>query len=161
MDLKSARVTYKGQEFENELDARWAIYFDRLGVKYLYLLDEKNKYSPIFYLPRVKMWAKAKAEFTKNDENFYRILVVNTLSGCIFLEGLPDKKAYYAFFYDPDGPYWDDLVISMYHNYYHDENRFYQSTGGTDPFDFSENGIFSDVRPAIFAARLGILNSRR
>lgn len=49
-------TTYNGYLFRSKLEAKWAVFFDRLGVSYQYepeafLCKDGSQYTPDFYLP--------------------------------------------------------------------------------------------------------------
>lgn len=53
--MKSIDTFYNGNYYRSRLEARWAYFFDRLGVKYLYepegFKHGNERYLPDFYLP--------------------------------------------------------------------------------------------------------------
>lgn len=66
-EFKGMETPYKGHRFRSRLEARWAVAFDALGVKWLY--EPQNKrfgsvgYVPDFYLPQQAAWIEIKGEF--------------------------------------------------------------------------------------------------
>lgn len=66
--MKAIETIYKGYRFRSRLEARWAVFFDELDIKYLYEPQgyEKNiggglyKYLPDFYLEDQKIWVEVK-----------------------------------------------------------------------------------------------------
>jgi hypothetical protein len=62
--LKPIQTNYNGYLFRSRLEARWAVFFDELGLEYLYEtegyeFEDKTKYLPDFYLPTVSTSASA------------------------------------------------------------------------------------------------------
>lgn len=64
MTIKAIETLYKGYRFRSRLEARWAVFFDALGVKWEY---EKQGYAlpsgcylPDFWLPDLNMWVEIK-----------------------------------------------------------------------------------------------------
>ncbi|HEV2640051.1 MAG TPA: hypothetical protein VGX23_33260 [Actinocrinis sp.] len=51
--------------FDTELHARWAFFFDQLGVRWMYkpveFSADDRPYSPAFYLPRLRLWFEARS----------------------------------------------------------------------------------------------------
>jgi hypothetical protein len=49
-------IAYNGYRFKNILEARWAVFFDQLGIAYQYepqeYIFEETPYTPTFYLPQ-------------------------------------------------------------------------------------------------------------
>jgi hypothetical protein len=63
-DFKVLETFYHGYRFRSRLEARWAVFFDRLGVSYRYepegYLLEKRGYLPDFYLPQQDCFVEIK-----------------------------------------------------------------------------------------------------
>lgn len=56
MDIKPIETIYKGYRFRSRLEARWAVFFDNMGIKWLYehegyVLENGEYYLPDFFLP--------------------------------------------------------------------------------------------------------------
>lgn len=63
--MKAIETVYKGYRFRSRLEARWAVFFDAMLVKWEYEPegfenDEGEKYLPDFYLPEFDMWCEVK-----------------------------------------------------------------------------------------------------
>lgn len=68
---KPIETIYKGYKFRSRLEARWAVFFDALGVQWEYEkegyeLGELGWYLPDFYLPDSKLFIEIKGN--ANDE---------------------------------------------------------------------------------------------
>jgi hypothetical protein len=64
-DIKPVNTPYMGFWFRSRLEARYAVYFDALGIKYEYekegySLGELGWYLPDFWLPQFNCWAEIK-----------------------------------------------------------------------------------------------------
>lgn len=174
MVIKAIETHYKGYRFRSRLEARWAVYFDAIGLIWEYEKEGFDVgyygwYLPDFWLPQVGMWAEAKPELLSLEEYMkLEKLVLLTGHYGLMLEGTPTCKTYDYLEPNPnqtllpDG--WErrhnsrhcsvvDCVISMYHDYPRTERRFYSSTGGVDHHDFAPDGMFEDVPAAVEAAR--------
>lgn len=76
---------YKGYHFRSRLEARWAVFFDAMGIEWEYEPqgfdlsavaaelpwlckhgDEIGKYLPDFYLPKAKRWVEVKPDLPQN-----------------------------------------------------------------------------------------------
>lgn len=59
-DIKAIETYYKGYRFRSRLEARWAVFFDALGVEYEYEPEGFELPSGKMYLPdfKVKCWGK-------------------------------------------------------------------------------------------------------
>ena len=61
-EIKVIETKYNGYHFRSRLEARWAVFFDVLGIIYEYEKEgfkfDGNKYLPDFYLPNDKLWVE-------------------------------------------------------------------------------------------------------
>ncbi len=65
--LKAIETRYNGYRFRSRLEARWAVFFDTLGVPYEYEkegfdLEEAGWYLPDFWLPSLRWWVEIKGD---------------------------------------------------------------------------------------------------
>lgn len=64
MDIKPIETEYKGYRFRSRLEARWAVFFDALGIKYHYEPEgfdlNGTYYLPDFYLDDYKIYVEIK-----------------------------------------------------------------------------------------------------
>lgn len=62
--LKAIETFYNGYHFRSRIEARWAVFFDDLGIAYEYEKEgyslEGAKYLPDFWLPRHDCWVEIK-----------------------------------------------------------------------------------------------------
>ena len=80
-DIKPIETFYNGYRFRSRLEARWAVYFDSLGIEYEYEpegyeLSDGTKYLPDFYLTSMHMFVEVKAE---NIDDKRRIFAMHKL----------------------------------------------------------------------------------
>lgn len=163
--MKIIETVYCGYRFRSRLEARWAVYFNALGLRWEYEkegyeFDDGTRYLPDFWLPDVKMWAEVKPEpFAPEEMRKVCLLVKETGFSCLLLDGIPLPRCYAAVsmqgehFEIGTGNGWgNDYVISMYCNYPRREGRFYGCPGELEDNDFDPSGIFADVPPAVNAA---------
>lgn len=101
--IKPIETQYNGYLFRSRTEARWAVYFDAIGIKYEYEkegydLGELGWYLPDFWLPEYQTFVEVKGDQFKAEEyDKCACLVANTPnSGCLLLEGLPDVKPYFG-----------------------------------------------------------------
>lgn len=71
--IKAIETEYKGRRFRSRLEARWAVLFDNLGIKWIYepegfILENNIKYLPDFYLPDLDIWVEVKGVLNELDE---------------------------------------------------------------------------------------------
>lgn len=72
--IKAIETSYAGCRFRSRLEARWAVFFDRLGIEWQYEVEgfetPAGRYLPDFYLPESKRWIEVKGgSFTKRDRD--------------------------------------------------------------------------------------------
>lgn len=80
-------TSYRGYRFRSRLEARWAVFFDRMGIEYLYepegtVINSRRLnwgtgvdsywYLPDFYLPSFGLWAEVKGQF--DDQELLKFL---------------------------------------------------------------------------------------
>lgn len=100
--MKAIETYYGGYKFRSRLEARWAVYFDCLGIlweyeKEGYSLDNGYLYLPDFWLPEVRMWAEVKGEdFTDTETKKAELLTVGSNKPCLLLSGIPSLIPYEA-----------------------------------------------------------------
>lgn len=75
MTIKAIETVYNGYRFRSRLEARWAVFFDALGIKYIYEkegyeLDGLGRYLPDFWIPR---WETREEGDSDHDGIFVEI----------------------------------------------------------------------------------------
>lgn len=71
--IKAIETIYKGYRFRSRLEARWAVFFDALGISWEYEMEgfelsTGERYLPDFYLPEANLWLEIKGpEPTENE----------------------------------------------------------------------------------------------
>lgn len=72
--MKAIETIYNGYRFRSRLEARWAVFFDEMGIKYEYepqgyKLSNGKCYLPDFYLPESKCFVEIKHDgaITEDD----------------------------------------------------------------------------------------------
>lgn len=84
-DIKPIETRYAGCRFRSRLEARWARFFDALGIKWLYEpqgfeVGEKGRpYLPDFQLPDLNAWVEVKGH---RDELDLRLLAEAVSGPC-------------------------------------------------------------------------------
>lgn len=68
LNIKPIETIYNGYRFRSRLEARWAVFFDALGVEYDYEpegfdLGDLGFYLPDFYLPENKWFVEVKGNY--------------------------------------------------------------------------------------------------
>jgi hypothetical protein len=64
MSIKAIQTRYRGYRFRSRLEARWAVFFDNLGVLFDYEVQgfslPSGPYLPDFWLPKLDAWFEVK-----------------------------------------------------------------------------------------------------
>lgn len=89
MTIKAIETTYNGYKFRSRLEARWALFFDELGIEYQYEMEGFELaggvwYLPDFWLPYLNVWVEVKPpnhEESIGMENGLKILALARQSG--------------------------------------------------------------------------------
>jgi hypothetical protein len=73
MTIKPIETVYKGYRFRSRLEARWAVFFDALGVEWEYEkegfeLEDGTRYLPDFWLKKLGCWVEIKPDFVDDQE---------------------------------------------------------------------------------------------
>jgi hypothetical protein len=104
--IRSVETLYQGYRFRSRLEARWAVFFDALGLKWEYEpqgydFGAIGCYLPDFYLPELGggTWIEVKpdgADSTHPDEPKWRALAEATGKDLLLAAGVPDAREYEA-----------------------------------------------------------------
>jgi hypothetical protein len=73
MSIQAIETKYNGYRFRSRLEARWAVFFDTLGIRYEYEkegydLGEYGMYLPDFWLPENNIFIEIKGKMPTEDE---------------------------------------------------------------------------------------------
>lgn len=156
--LVPIKTMYQGYQFRSRLEARWALFFDEIGITYWYepqgfTLPDGRRYLPDFYLPRVDMYCEVKPkELTKEERAKVEALTVGTGCNVILLVGPPDFRVYECLWTWDGLPTPDSVLLDIHsHEYYKDEHRFFT---GADGFGWDKEEAFTaQYRAAVYASR--------
>lgn len=127
VEIKAIPTRYKGYHFRSRLEARWAVFFDQLGIEYQYEpqgfdLGEAGLYLPDFYLPKIDRgyWVEIKSvEPTDSEREKIQRLAIATGKSATFRVGEPFINVLMA-----QGSKYDSSTIY--------EAAVYESDGGED-----------------------------
>src|ERR1700744_4926102 len=107
MAFKVIETRYNGILFRSRLEARWAVFFDHLNIKWEYEHEGFNLegvyYLPDFWLPDFDLgiYVECKpVEFNLSERNKANLLVLNTGKSLIKAIGTPKNKSYEFIYYD-------------------------------------------------------------
>lgn len=112
-------TSYKGCTFRSRLEARWAVFFDFLRIKWDYepegyVLEDGTPYLPDFHIPHLDVWIEVKgAEPTDEEKTKAELLSRGTGKIVyIFYGSLPEdnrvtNNTLSALIFWPEGPGFD------------------------------------------------------
>ena len=99
-DIAAIETRYNHHRYRSRLEARWAVFFDSIGLQFEYEpegleLPDGTRYLPDFYLPQVKWFAEVKPNlhiFYAEDKA--RLFVKYGGLPVLMLDGPPSFKGY-------------------------------------------------------------------
>lgn len=98
--IRPIETVYNGYWFRSRLEARWAVFFEKIGITFQYEpegfhLEDGTMYLPDFFLPQVRTWAEVKpVNFTQPQYDKCEMLARGTRRGCLMLPGPPEAIGY-------------------------------------------------------------------
>ena len=103
-DIQPIETEYNGYRFRSRLEARWAVFFDEVGIEYEYEpegfeLDDGTRYLPDFYFPRYDWYGEVKAPREGAAEEILRAkrFVGDKIKVLVLFGNIPPKA---------DCPFW-------------------------------------------------------
>jgi hypothetical protein len=107
--MKAIDTLYKGVYFRSRTEARWAVFFDALGIRWEYEkegydLGDGIYYLPDFWFPDDRMYGEVKGQYNidwKDMQKMQRLCEQSKRTVCLFV-GIPDRAACTTFCYDQD-----------------------------------------------------------
>jgi len=90
--IKPIETEYKGYRFRSRLEARWAVFFDTIDLKYEYETEGYDIlgewYLPDFWFPQLKIHCEIKPNSENIDHSLYKQFR-DTISPILLVEGSP------------------------------------------------------------------------
>lgn len=79
MSVRAIETEYKGYRFRSRLEARWAVFFDALGIRYEYEregfeLPSGTRYLPDFFLPDINGGIYVEVKGQMDDSSYLKIV---------------------------------------------------------------------------------------
>lgn len=110
--IKAIETRYKGYRFRSRLEARWAVFFDALGIRWEYepqgfVLSDGSPYLPDFHLPTFDGGVYVEVKPDGGDFSL-ALLFAKDLAVSVWLaEGTPSERAWNVA--EPANPFSSDL----------------------------------------------------
>jgi hypothetical protein len=147
---------WRGWRFRSRCEARWAVFFEHIGIDFVFepegfVLADGTCYLPDFWLPVVRLFCEVKPGFPTEGESVKAMLLSrDSGANVMFLEGPPDFREYNAVVMDCGlynlVPF--SLDIGTWPDYYREERRLFCGSCQNKESDFS-----GEYREAVYAAR--------
>jgi hypothetical protein len=171
MDIKPIETVYKGYRFRSRLEARWAVFFDALGIEWEYEkegydLGEAGWYLPDFWLPNEQVFVEVKPSHIP-EEDLQKMPAIGKgmvkVAPLVVVKGVPSASAtQFMFIPHSDGVICEVGILDMGDNGL-GIHLISDGNGGAvvtwlpfaTPCLMPENGVMIDarVRHAVTAAR--------
>lgn len=97
--MKAIQTSYKGYRFRSRLEARWAVFFDALGLRWEYETEGFDLGTAGWYLPDFKVfgerdpvWVEIKPFEGTGHDTKIRALVKQSGQGGVLCEGEPSLR---------------------------------------------------------------------
>ena len=134
MNIKAIETRYGGYRFRSRTEARWAVFFDTLGVVYEYEKEGYNLggvlYLPDFWLPEHGIWVEIKpTEPTEEEREKARRLAIASEKNVVIFQGAP----------------WFNIVRCLFT---HDESDIARKNGGDFIAEFHKGSDFNEAEKA-------------
>lgn len=139
--ISPIETSYKGNLFRSRLEARWAVFFDTLGFKYVYEPEGYDLsgvwYLPDFWIPDWHTFVEIKPEQpTQEQKEKCQRLSTLTNKQVLLIAGQPWVKEYEIYLFEPNNPYFfspEDIDPKS-----EDGDSYYSNLLGT-PLEFAQD----------------------
>lgn len=127
MALKPIQTSYNGYLFRSRLEARWAVFFDELGIVYKYEDEgfdlDGNYYLPDFYLPELDIFIEIKPDFASEHEEYLaaKLAEISKKRVFIFMGNIPNPSPVTA---EQLLNYQSELTNKNYESYLSQINKY-------------------------------------
>jgi hypothetical protein len=133
---KPIETRYNGRRFRSRVEARWAVAFDHLGLKYDYEREgydlDGNWYLPDFHLPEIDCWIEVKGQEPSQQELNLCSLLAKKLGKRVFIAiGPPSLGSEQFVLIRPDGS-TEPHRYMLLEDRRTDREYWFASTCGTD-----------------------------
>lgn len=117
--VKVIETMYNGYRFRSRNEARWAVFFDNIKLKYRYELEGFDLngiwYLPDFYFPQQKCWVEVKPDLPSKDEREKAIRLCISKKESVFILAGDVWKDALCFCFNPIIPHITKETIINYY----------------------------------------------
>jgi len=115
MTIAPIETRYAGHRFRSRTEARWAVFFDVVGIRYQYeangFVVRSGAYLPDFWLPELRLFFEVKGE-DPTDEERQKCRDLTEASECdMILAPGPPEPVFKLLWFDRDGEHDGRFVI--------------------------------------------------
>lgn len=117
--MKAIETYYNGYKFRSRLEARWAVFFDAMGIRYQYELEgfekdldggKKIMYLPDFYLPESGFYAEVKGASRRGQISKDDAFKISNMID----KGSPCEKGVLMLGYIPEPTGYDEMIWALW-----------------------------------------------
>lgn len=104
--MKNIQTHYNGYYFRSRTEARWAVFFDAMGIEYKYeqadFVLSTGRYLPDFFLPNINGGCHVEVKWKFTDDEIMKCfeLSISTKKCVLMLDDVPEFKSYYFYSYN-------------------------------------------------------------
>lgn len=161
--IKPIETFYQGYKFRSRIEARYAVFFDALGIKWVYekegyVLPDGTCYLPDFWLPEFNggMWAEVKAsKFSDAEKEKCWQLCKGTKHSVWLANDEPNVRVYEVYYWENGSVYSGDGIPFM--DRAETGNRMFASSAYGEIGELInpeyEHAVNEKLRSAILAAK--------
>lgn len=142
MTIQPIETYHAGYRFRSRTEARWAVFFDHLKIRWQYEaqgyeLDNGDWYLPDFWLP--EMGIAVGAAFTRNSIEFWHVSLLRSTCGRVLTApfGWPRRVSSNPYSYDPID--WETANAGFVVDQYEIKEAY--SAARMARFEHSERGV--------------------
>jgi hypothetical protein len=99
--IQAIETHYKGYKFRSRTEARWAVFFDAMGIRWEYEIEGFNlsgvRYLPDFWIPSWDAWVEIKGGTpTASEQDKCHLLAKATEKRTLMFSGQPNDNEFYG-----------------------------------------------------------------
>ena len=141
--MKIIPTKYRHTTFRSRLEARWAVFFDELGIEWVYEqegfdLGNTVWYLPDFYLPKFNRGTHVEVKYLGGDFSKSQKFTEVTGKMIWLCEGAPAPKRYKILIKELNGPVVEEYGTPEWDQAIGEDRFFWECEGGMQPEEYQE-----------------------